>query len=193
VAAAIDRTAARWGRLDIVFANAGINGVWAPLDELAPEEWDRTLGINLRGTFLTLRYAVPQLKRAGGGAVVICSSINGTRTFSTPGASAYATSKAGQVAFAKMAALELAKHRIRVNVICPGAITTEIQDNTWPRHQDRAREPAEYPAGEIPLSDGRPGTAEAVADLVLFLVSDRARHITGSPVWIDGGQSLLVG
>jgi NAD(P)-dependent dehydrogenase (short-subunit alcohol dehydrogenase family) len=91
-----------------------------------------------------------------------------------------------------MAALELAKHRIRVNVICPGAIETEISDNTRQRNVEKAREPAEYPEGTVPLTDGRPGTAEEVADLVLFLASDRSRHITGTPIWIDGGQSLLV-
>jgi NAD(P)-dependent dehydrogenase (short-subunit alcohol dehydrogenase family) len=190
---AADRLAQAFGRLDIVFANAGINGVWAPLDELEPEEWDRTVEVNLRGTFLTLRYAVPHLKRAGGGAIVITSSINGTRTFSNAGASAYSCTKAAQVALCQMAALELAKHRIRVNVICPGAIDTEIDDNTDKRDLDEAREPVEYPQGKIPLTDGRSGTSDDVAELVLFLVSDRSRHITGTPVWIDGAQSLLVG
>src|SRR3712207_3731776 len=75
---AVDRLAGAYGRLDTVVANAGVNGVWAPIDELAPEEWDRTMAVNLRGTFLTLRYAVPWLKRAGGGSVVVVSSINGT-------------------------------------------------------------------------------------------------------------------
>jgi NAD(P)-dependent dehydrogenase (short-subunit alcohol dehydrogenase family) len=183
----------RWGRLDIVFAHAGINGVWAPLDELDPAEWDLTLNTNLRGGFLTLHFAVPHLKAAGGGSIIVTSSINGTRTFSNAGASAYAASKAGLLALAKMAALELAKHRIRVNVICPGRIATEVEDNTWRRHKQRAEEPVEYPAGDIPLTDGKSGTAEEVAELVLFLASDRARHITGTPVWIDGAQSLLLG
>src|SRR5947208_5532031 len=120
---AVQQVVDRWGRLDIVFANAGINGVWAPLEELAPEEWDRTLGINLKGTFLTVKYAVPHLKKQGG-AVVITSSVNGTRIFSNTGATAYSSSKAGQVAFAKMTALELAPFHIRVNAICPGAIKT---------------------------------------------------------------------
>ncbi len=88
-----------------------------------------------------------------------------------------------------MAAVELGKHGIRVNVVCPGAIDTEIGDNTQVRH---AEVPAEYPAGEIPLTCERTGRAEDVAELVLFLVSERSRHISGSPVWIDGAQSLLV-
>ncbi len=182
----------RWGRLDIVFANAGINGVWAPIEELEPEEWARTIDVNLTGTFLTIKYAVPYLKRAGG-AVVITSSVNGTRMFSTTGASAYATSKAGQVALAKMLALELAKHRIRVNVICPGAVETDIDESTEKRDVEDAGEPVEFPAGRIPLTDGRAGSAWQVAELVRFLVSDASSHITGTEVWIDGAQSLLQG
>jgi NAD(P)-dependent dehydrogenase (short-subunit alcohol dehydrogenase family) len=189
---ATDETAAAWGRLDVVLANAGINGVWAPLDELEPEEWDRTLATNLRGTFLTVKYAVPHLKKRGG-SVIVTSSINGTRVFSNTGATAYSTSKAGQVAFTKMVALELAKHRVRANVICPGAIETEIEESTEKRDLEREEEPAEFPAGEVPLTDGKPGTAEQVAELVLFLASDASSHITGTEVWIDGAQSLLIG
>lgn len=84
----------QWGRLDIVFANAGINGVWAPLEELEPEEWDKTLNINLKGTFLTVKYAVPHLKKQGG-SVIITSSVNGTRIFSNSGATAYANGSFG--------------------------------------------------------------------------------------------------
>src|SRR5687767_7745475 len=101
----------KWKRLDIVFANAGINGVWAPIDEIEPDEWDQTLDINLKGTFLTVKYAVPHLKQRGG-AIIITSSVNGTRMFSNTGATAYACSKAAQVAFAKMTALELAPQGI---------------------------------------------------------------------------------
>ncbi|MEZ0169439.1 SDR family oxidoreductase [Microvirga sp. TS319] len=180
-----------FGRLDIVFANAGINGMWAPIDELQPEEWDRTINTNLRGTYLTLHYAVPHLKRAGG-SIVITASINGSRTFTSAGATAYSATKAAQVAMAQMLAVELAKHRIRVNVVCPGRIDTEIQDNTQRRNTEEAKVPAEYPEGPIPLTGSEAGTSEEVAELVLFLASDRARHITGTPVWIDGGQSLVV-
>ena len=191
--AAVAGLVQEFGRLDYLFANAGINGVWAPIDEIAPEEWDRTINTNLRGTYLTLHHGVPHLKRAGGGAVVITASVNGTRIFSNAGATAYSCTKAAQVAMTQMLALELAEFRIRVNVVCPGAIETAIDESTTKRHQEVAEEPVEYPEGEIPLTDGEPGTADEVAELVAFLLSDRARHITGTPVWIDGAESLLVG
>jgi len=189
---AIERLIAEWGRLDIVFANAGINGVWAPIDELSPEEWRRTININLNGTFYTLKYAVPHLKKQGG-SIIVTSSVNGTRKFSNTGASAYATSKAGQVALTKMLALELAEHDIRVNVICPGAIRTSIDERTERQDLEDAGWPVKYPEGHIPLRDGKPGTPEQVADLVLFLASEASDHITGTPVWIDGAETLLQG
>jgi NAD(P)-dependent dehydrogenase (short-subunit alcohol dehydrogenase family) len=182
----------QWGRLDIVFANAGINGVWAPLEELKLEEWQKTIDINLTGTFLTVKHAVPHLKKQGG-SIIITSSVNGTRIFSNTGATAYSSTKAAQVAFTKMIALELAKHKIRANVICPGAITTNIDENTEQRHLEAVKEPVEYPQGEIPLTDGEPGSSEDVAELVLFLALDTSKHITGTELWIDGGQSLLQG
>lgn len=188
----VGEVVARWGRLDVVFANAGINGVWAPIEELKPEEWEKTIAINLTGTFFTIKAAVPQLKRRGG-SVIVTASVNGTRMFSNSGASAYASTKAAQVALTQMLAVELGKHRIRVNVICPGAIETDIEESTERRDLDKAKEPVEFPEGDIPLTDGKPGKAEQVARLALFLASDEADHISGTPVWIDGAQSLLKG
>jgi NAD(P)-dependent dehydrogenase (short-subunit alcohol dehydrogenase family) len=187
----------KFGHVDILFANAGINGVWAGIEQLAPEEWDRTININLRATFLTVKYAVPYLKRQGG-SVIITSSVNGTRIFSNTGATAYSCTKAAQVAFAKMLALELAEQRIRVNVICPRAIDTNINESTEQRNLEQIKEPVEFPEGRIPLTDGKSGTAEQVAQLVLFLASDASSHITGTEIWgteiwIDGGESLLQG
>jgi len=182
----------KWDRLDIVFANAGINGVWAPIEELSPEEWDRTLDINLKGTFLTVKYAVPYLKRQGG-SVIVTASVNGTRIFSNTGATAYSSSKAGQVAFTKMVALELAPSQVRVNVICPGWIESNIDQNTEKRDLEHVKIPVEFPKGSQPLTGDAPGRAEQVADLVLFLASDASSHITGSEIWIDGGESLLKG
>lgn len=186
---AVRRTVEKWGRLDVVFANAGVNGVWAPIEELEVEEWEKTISINLTGTFLTLKYAMPHLKERGG-SVIVNASVNGTRVFSNSGATAYASSKAAQVAMTKMLALEVARAKVRVNVICPGAIDTEIDENTERRGLDDIGVPQEFPEGPHPLK-GEPGTSQEVAQLVLFLASDASRHITGTEIWIDGGESLL--
>jgi NAD(P)-dependent dehydrogenase (short-subunit alcohol dehydrogenase family) len=90
-----------WGRLDIVFAHAGINGVWAPLEELEPEDWQKTININLTGTYLTVKHAVPYMKPQGGGSVIITSSVNGTRMFSNTGATAYMCSIDGAESLVK--------------------------------------------------------------------------------------------
>lgn len=187
--AVVEEVARRWGRIDIVFANAGVNGVWAPLEEITVEEWDRTIDINLKGTFLTVKHALPYLKRQGG-SIIVTASINGTRVFSNTGATAYACSKAAQVAFTKMLALELAPHRIRINVLCPGAITTGIEESTEHRGIENLGVPVEFPRGWHPLR-GEPGTALQVARLVHFLASDASDHVTGTEMWIDGGESLI--
>jgi NAD(P)-dependent dehydrogenase (short-subunit alcohol dehydrogenase family) len=182
----------KWKRLDVVFANAGINGVWAPIAKLKIEEWDETIRINLRGTFLTMKLAMPYFTERGG-SVIFTASVNGTRMFSNVGASAYATTKAAQVALAKMLAVELGQQHIRVNAICPGAIETEIDENTEDRAPESIAPKVEFPEGKIPLTGKRPGTAKQVAELVLFLASDASSHITGTEVFIDGAQSLLQG
>ncbi len=189
---AVQQTIGRWGRLDIVFANAGINGVWAPIEELPLQDWSNTINTNLTGSFLTIKYATPYLKKQGGN-IVITSSVNGTRVFSNTGATAYCVTKAGLVAMAKMLALELVPHNIRVNVVCPGRTETEISDNTQHRDLDKIKFPVHYPKGQIPLDGGKPAKAEQVAQLVLFLTSDAASQITGTEVWIDGGSSLVTG
>ena len=182
----------KYGRLDIVFANAGINGVWAPLEDLTVEEWQTTIDINLNGTFYTVKYAVPHLKKQGG-SIIVTASVNGTRIFSNTGASAYSSTKAAQVAFTKMIALELAKSKVRANVICPGWIESDIDENTEKRNLESVKIPMEFPEGNVPLTHGEPGTAEQVAKLVLFLASDASSHISGTEIWIDGAQSLLQG
>lgn len=189
---AVETLVDRWDRLDVVFANAGVNGVWAPIDELKPEEWEQTLRVNLTGTFFTIKYAVPYLKWRGG-SIIVTSSVNGTRMFSNSGASAYASSKAGQVALTKMLALELAEFGIRANVICPGAIETEIDENTQKRDLEHTGWAADYPEGRVPLTGGGPGKAEDVARLALFLASDASSLISGTEIWIDGTESLLQG
>lgn len=191
MAGAVAELTDRYGRLDTVVANAGINGAWAPIEDLTPAEWDETIAINLRGTYLTLHYTVPHLKRAGGGSIVVVASINGTRTFTTPGATAYTATKAAQVAMVQQLALELGRHRIRVNAVCPGEIETNINDNTTVRGEEETAIPVVWPEGQVPITGGRPGKAQDVGYLIAFLASDMASHITGSPIWIDGGQGLL--
>jgi NAD(P)-dependent dehydrogenase (short-subunit alcohol dehydrogenase family) len=191
VRSAIATTVETWGRLDVVVANAGVNGTWAGIEDLAVKDFRSTLDINLVGTFITIKYAVPHLRRRGG-SVIVTSSVNGTRIFSNSGASAYSSSKAGQVALVKMLAVELGPDKIRVNVICPGAIDTEIGDNTNAENAD-VKIRVEYPEGNIPLTGGKPGSAQQVGELIAFLASDGASHISGTEIWIDGAQSLLEG
>ncbi|MDM9627656.1 SDR family NAD(P)-dependent oxidoreductase [Rhizobium sp. S152] len=181
----------RFARLDVVVANAGINGVWAPIDDLTLDEWNRTITVNLAGTFLTLRSTVPHLKRSGGGSIIVVSSINGTRTFTTPGATAYTATKAAQVAMVQQLALELARHHIRINAVCPGEIETNIDENTDLRAESETAIPVIWPEGQVPITGGKPGTSKDVAEVIAFLASEKSRHITGSPIWVDGGQGLL--
>ncbi|MCD6049877.1 MAG: 3-oxoacyl-[acyl-carrier-protein] reductase [Verrucomicrobia bacterium] len=185
---ALVRCQERWAHLDILVINAGINGVWCPLGELETAEWDQTMAVNLRGTFLTLKLALPLLRQRGG-SVSVVASINGTRMFNNYGATAYACSKAAQVAFAKMTALELAPDRIRVNVVCPGAIDTNIDQSTTMRNLEKIALPPKK--GYVPLTKGKAGTAEQVAQVIGFLASDAAAHITGTEIYVDGAQSLL--
>jgi len=188
---AVRQLVSEFGGLHVVVANAGINGVWAPIDDLQLSEWNKTISVNLTGTFLTLRATVPELKRSGGGSVVVVSSINGTRTFTTPGATAYTATKAAQVAMVQQLALELARHHIRINAVCPGEIESSISANTSLRKEEETAIPVVWPEGQVPITGGRPGCSEAVADTIVFLASEKSRHITGSPIWVDGGQGLL--
>jgi NAD(P)-dependent dehydrogenase (short-subunit alcohol dehydrogenase family) len=192
MAAAFEQVKLRFGRVDQVLVNAGINGMWAPIEEMTPDEWDTTIRVNLRGSYLTVHHAVP-LMQAHGGSIVIISSVNGTRTFTTAGATAYSVSKAGQLAMGQMLALELSRFKIRVNVICPGSVQTRISERTWRRKADEAKVPAVFPDGTIPLTRSSKGPLpDEIAKTVAFLCSDGAKHITGTPIYVDGGQSLLI-
>lgn len=190
--AAVEKLIATWGKLDIAFANAGINGVWAPIDEIDPTEWEQTIATNLRGTFLTFHYCVPHMKERGG-SILVTSSGQGTRSFSVPGSTAYACTKAAQVVMVKKMALELARYNIRVNVICPGSTDTNINDTKVARSIEKIKLPVEFPQGKVLLTRGKKASPEQVARLALFLASDEADMITGTEVWIDGGMSLIQG
>ena len=188
---AVDELVAPAGRLDIVIVNAGINGHWAPIDDLQPAEWDLTHAVNLRGSYLTIHFTVPHLKAAGGGAIILISSINGTRTFSTGGATAYTATKAAQAAMASQLAIELGRYKIRVNAVCPGHTKTNIRESTWIRNREAAQWLREYPDGDIPLTGKIPAEPSDIADAIRFLCSSEAKMITGAWLHVDGGQSLV--
>jgi NAD(P)-dependent dehydrogenase (short-subunit alcohol dehydrogenase family) len=192
VVQAVAGTVARFGGLHVAFANAGINGMQTAIEEMTLDEWNATIGTNLTGTFLTVKHAIPHLRAAGGGSIVVTASINGNRLFSAPGYAAYSTSKAGQAVFARMAAVELARWNIRVNTILPGGVSTNIGERTYRRNLERITYDIKMPEHFPPLTGAR-ATPEEVADLVLFLASDASKHITGTEVVIDGAHSLLRG
>lgn len=183
-------TVEQLGGLNVVFANAGINGMQTPIEEMTLDEWHDTIETNLTGTFLTVKHSIPHLRNAGGGSIVITASVNGNTIFSLPGYSCYSSSKAGQVVFAKMAAGELARWGIRVNAILPGAVRTNLGERTYRRNLDKVTYDLRFPQPFPPLT-GRSITTDEVAELVLFLASDASSQITGAEFLIDAGASLL--
>jgi NAD(P)-dependent dehydrogenase (short-subunit alcohol dehydrogenase family) len=192
MSAAVTRAATDLGGLHVVFANAGINGMQTPIDEMTLDEWHATIETNLTGTFLTVKHSIPHLRAAGGGSIIVTASVNGNTLFSLPGYSAYSTSKAGVVAFMKMAALELARWEIRVNAILPGAISTNIGERTYRRNLDRVDYKFQPPTKWPPLR-GESAHPSEVGDLVLFLASDASRYMTGAELLIDAAYSLWRG
>ena len=176
-----------FGKLDVVFANAGIGGEKTEFVDLPIEEWDRVMNVNLRGLVLTCKAAAPALIDAGGGSIVLMgSSTGGWDTIL--GSGAYMMSKEAVKALARNLALELARYRIRVNAVCPGIIQTQLS------FRQASDDPAAWEkffarfAERIPLR--RVGQPADVAATVAFLAADDARHITGASLLIDGGQTL---
>ncbi|MEM7345731.1 MAG: SDR family NAD(P)-dependent oxidoreductase [Chloroflexota bacterium] len=181
----IDETVAQFGCLDVVFSNAGVSG-GDVVSEMAPEEWDRVIAVNLRGVFLTCKYSIPALIKAGGGAIVnMSSSMAGWDT--TAYGAAYMASKEGVSGLTKSLALQLGGYGVRVNAICPGVIQTRLNFKPGMSEDEWQAEYEQF-AKRIPLR--RVGQPEDVAATVAFLASDDARHITGSTLLIDGGQTL---
>jgi 3-oxoacyl-[acyl-carrier protein] reductase len=180
VQAAVDATVARWGRLDIVVANAAIYPN-TPIAQISVEEWDAVAAVNLRGPFLFAQAALPEFRKRRSGRVIFLSSITGARV-SSPGYAHYATSKAGILGFMRTAALEWAPWNVTVNAVEPGNILTE----GVLEHQPQSFVDAQRAA--VPLR--RLGMPSDVAHAVRFLASDQAAYITGQSIVIDGGQLL---
>jgi NAD(P)-dependent dehydrogenase (short-subunit alcohol dehydrogenase family) len=185
--AVIGEAEQRFGRLDIMVANAGI-GVAGPLVDMTLADWQRQQAINLDGVFLSIKYAVPALRKAGGGSIVLMSSVAGLR--GAPGLAGYSATKGGVRLLAKSAALELAADKIRVNSVHPGIIATPIWGKLPAGALDRRNapiDPRERAAQVVPLE--RVGEAQDIANGVLFLCSDAANYVTGQELVIDGGMT----
>ncbi|AWB24755.1 3-oxoacyl-ACP reductase [Methylobacterium currus] len=179
VEAAVARTVARFGRLDCAFNNAGVENTAAPVHEIALDEWDRILDINLRGTFVCMKHEIAQMLRQGGGVVVNTSSGAGIR--GVAGGASYAASKHALIGLTRSAALDYAKANIRVNAVLPGNIETPMMDR--------------FTGGDIQKAIdlepvGRLGKPEEIAEAVLWMSSDLGAFVTGAAISVDGGWSL---
>jgi NAD(P)-dependent dehydrogenase (short-subunit alcohol dehydrogenase family) len=174
----IQKTTDTYGALHIMFNNAGVGNPSVKSIDMSEEEWDRVIDINLKGVFLGIKYAVPELIKSGGGAIVNTSSLLGLK--GQKYLAAYNASKAGVILLTKNSALEYGKNNIRVNAIAPGVIDTKIIDH-W--KSDEWKWPIISKANAL----GRIGTPDEVANAVLFLASDDASFITGATLSVDGG------
>lgn len=182
----VQAVVARFGRIDVLFNNAGISGKVAPVHELSIEDWQRIVGINLNGMFYVLRATLATMiaHKIQGSVVNMGSSMAGWDVLS--GGAGYASTKHGVVGLTRIAALDAAAYGIRVNAICPGVIETRLGVP--------AQDQAAYEAGIRRFADRIPlrriGQPEDVAAAVAFLASDDARHVTGVDWLLDGGQTL---
>lgn len=179
VKAMVEKTIATFGRLDYAFNNAGIEGESAPVQDCSEENWDKTIGVNLKGVWLCMKYEIPEMIKQGKGVIVNCSSVAGLVGFSS--LPAYVASKHGVIGITKTSALECAKLGIRVNAVCPGVIQTPMIDRLTGNDKEAI---AQFTNLE-PV--GRFGQAEEIANAVIWLCSDGASFVTGHAMAVDGG------
>jgi NAD(P)-dependent dehydrogenase (short-subunit alcohol dehydrogenase family) len=175
----IARAMETFGRLDFAVNNAGIEGATAFTADGDEANWDRVLGVNLKGAWLCMKHEIPAMLKGGGGCIVNVASIAGIVGFA--GSAPYVASKHGLVGITRCAALEYAKQGIRVNAVCPGVIQTPMIDRVVHGNPDMAA----YLAGAEPI--GRFGTPEEIAAAILFLCSPGAAFVVGHPMVVDGG------
>lgn len=175
----ISKTIEEYGRLDFAFNNAGIEGLSAPVHECTEANWDKTIGINLKGVWYCMKEEIPWMLKQGKGVIVNNASIAGLVGF--PNIPAYVASKHGVLGLTKNAALEYAKNGIRVNAVCPGVIKTPMIDRFTGKNKEMEKQ---FEAME-PI--GRMGEPDEVAEAVTWLCSDAASFVTGHPMVVDGG------
>jgi NAD(P)-dependent dehydrogenase (short-subunit alcohol dehydrogenase family) len=179
VQALVRKTVEKFGRLDVAFNNAGIEGNWAPIAEQSEADFDATMAINLKGVWLCLKYEIQQmLKQGGGGAIVNMSSVAGLMGAATAGA--YTASKHGVIALTKTAALECGDKGIRVNAVCPAVIETAMADRLFDDVEVQRHLRSQHALGRF-------GKPMEIAEGVLWMCSDRASFMTGQYLVLDGG------
>jgi NAD(P)-dependent dehydrogenase (short-subunit alcohol dehydrogenase family) len=181
VKALVEETVASYGRLDVVFNNAGIESPKKPLHEQSVEDFDKLMAINVRGLFLCMKYQIQQMLTQGSGVIVNNSSMLGIIGFA--GVSPYIASKHAVMGLTRSAALDYAKQGIRINAVNPGFIDTEMTDRLTPPGST-----LEQLASTVPM--GRLGQSEEIAATVVFLCSDAASYITGQSLLVDGGYTI---
>ena len=175
----VARTVERFGRLDCAFNNAGIAGMIAPVADSTEENWDRVIGINLKGVWACMKFELRQMLAQGGGAIVNTASVLGS--VGSVASPAYVASKHGVMGLTRSAALAYSAAGIRVNAVCPGYIDTPLMDKALAgREEMRPLIIAQHPIGRM-------GTPEEVAAAVLWLASDAASFVTGHGLAADGG------
>ena len=186
----VSDTAAAFGGIDILFNNVGIqpSDSYANVEDTSEELWDRIIGINLKSRFLMSKYAIPEMRKRGGGVIINNASVQGIQ--SMPGVPAYAASKGGDLSLTRQMSLDYAAENIRVMAICPGTIDTEMVRNVARQELGTADEDAvaarvaQY-GKDHPI--GRVGTGLDIANAVMFLASEKASFMTGSYLAVDGG------
>jgi 3-oxoacyl-[acyl-carrier protein] reductase len=184
IARIVDIAIQKYGRLDVLFQNAGIPQAARPVEEIPLAEFNQIIAVNLTAAFLGAQQAAPIMKRQGSGVILVTASIAAIRA--RPGLSAYVASKAGVVGLVKALALELAPHKVRVNAICPGPADTPMLSK-FAYGADDAEARARFVAS-VPL--GRLTTPADVAGAALYLASEAASNITGIAFEVDGGRGI---
>ena len=188
VKGAIDTATNEWGRLDCIFNNAGFGGVLGPIEDIPVEEFDMSFDVLVKGVFLGMKHAIPVMRKQGAGSIINTGSIAAITAGRGP--MVYAACKAAVVHLSKVTAMSVADNSIRVNAICPGYIATPLSTNTVGRPDSLIEGRIEGMQHQQPIP--RVGRPDDIAEMALYLASDRSSFVTGQALVVDGGATTGV-